>query len=113
MKLLRLALAVLGLAAFAGVALAHPPVRVDLSYDGSKLNVTVVHPVSDPARHYVSRISVFVGGKLVQQREYREQSGADGLHDVIPLGGIASGSEIKVVAACSIMGTASGVLVVP
>jgi hypothetical protein len=95
-----------------GAAFAHPPAKVDLSYDGSKLYVTVIHEVSDPTKHYVSRLSVFVGGKLVEQMEYKDQSGVGGLQEAIALNGLPKGAEIKVVAACSIMGTTSGTLVV-
>ncbi|EHM10305.1 hypothetical protein TheveDRAFT_1181 [Thermanaerovibrio velox DSM 12556] len=95
-----------------GAALAHPPSKVDLSYDGSNLYVTVVHEVSDPTKHYVSRLSVFVGGKLVEQREYKDQSGVGGLMETVALSGLPKGAEVKVVAVCSIMGTASGTLVV-
>ncbi|MCX7829211.1 MAG: hypothetical protein N2315_08475 [Thermanaerothrix sp.] len=53
-----------------------------------------------------------MSGKLVEQREYKDQSGVGGLQEVIALNGLPKGAEIKVVAACSIMGTTSGTLVV-
>ncbi|WP_423218558.1 hypothetical protein [Thermanaerovibrio acidaminovorans] len=91
-------------------AMAHPPAEVLLDYDGSVLTVTARHQVSDPAKHYVSRISVFIGGKLVEQREYKSQGDGSKEVDQFQIGSIPKGSEIKVTAVCSIMGSASGTL---
>ena len=95
-------------------AWAHPPKSVVLSLDGAgQLTVQVSHGVNDPAKHYVSRISVFVGGKLVAQKEYTSQSGGEGMTDTFTLGPVPKGTPVRVEATCNIMGTATGETAAP
>ena len=95
-------------------AWAHPPKSVVLSLDGAgKLTVQVSHGVNDPAKHYVSRISVFVGGKLAAQKEYPSQTDVNGMTDTFSVGSVPKGTKIRVEATCNIMGSATGELIAP
>jgi hypothetical protein len=98
----------------AGLAAAHPPKGVRLSWDtAGELTVTVEHSVDNPEKHYVSRIVVYAGNKVAASKDYSSQSGAGGMSDVFPLGAMPSGTVLKAEAWCVIMGSASGSVVVP
>jgi desulfoferrodoxin (superoxide reductase-like protein) len=106
-----LCLSVLFVAVFAAAAAAHPPkgVTVSMSPDGI-LTVKVEHSVNDPQKHYISKIIVYVDGKIAAQRDYSAQTSADGHTDTFQLGAQTAGANIKAEAYCVIMGSAAGSL---
>jgi len=109
-----LALAVLTVAAGAFPAQAHPPSSVQLSFPSpGNVQVHVVHPVNDPAKLYISRILVSVGGRVVADRTYNGQTNPQGLTYTFSLGGAQKGARVRVEVICSIVGSASAEGLVP
>jgi hypothetical protein len=98
-----------------GLASAHPPKSVALSWNPSSgtLSVNVSHAANDPEKHYVHRIIVYVNNNRAAQKDYDSQSNADGLTDTFSLGALPSGANIKAEAFCVIMGSTTGSLTVP
>ena len=98
----------------ASAASAHPPKGVSLSWspDG-RLAVNVDHSVNDPQKHYINKIIVYVNDSIAVQKEYTSQNSGAGQSDVLVLGTLPSGTNIKVEAFCVIMGSASGAMAVP
>jgi hypothetical protein len=100
--------------AFASSALAHPPQQVQLSFVApGTLTVKVVHPVNDPAKHYISKIVVTVNGKVTADRTYSGQGSPDGMSETFSLGSVPRGATIRAEATCSIVGSAAGQITVP
>jgi hypothetical protein len=99
---------------FASSALAHPPQQVQLSFAApGTLTVKVVHPVNDPAKHYISKIVVTVNGKVTADRTYTGQGSPDGMSETFSLGSVPKGATIRAEATCSIMGSAVGQITAP
>ena len=93
---------------------AHPPKEVLPSWDSKgNLKVEIVHNVEDPQKHYVNHVNIYLNGKLIQQKDYTQQSTNNGETLTFSLGNLPSGSTIKVEATCVIFGTTSGSLVIP
>lgn len=113
-KKIMLAVILAALLAIPAIAFAHPPKAVKMSWDPSGvLTVNAEHSVGDPQKHYINKIIIYVNDKIVTQKEYKAQSGADGLTDTFNLGPQASGTTIKAEAFCIIMGSDTGSLTVP
>ncbi len=97
-----------------GLANAHPPKSVVLSWDPSGvLSVNVSHSVKDPDKHYIYRVVVYTNDKVAAQKEYDAQPSGEGLSDSFSLGALASGTNIKAEAFCVIMGSTTGSITVP
>jgi hypothetical protein len=93
---------------------AHPPkeVTLELGPNGA-LTVRVLHSVDDPGKHYVSRITVYVDDRAEETREYKSQTGTEGMSDIFALDPPRSGANIRAEAFCVIMGSKTGSFIVP
>lgn len=91
-----------------GSAGSHPARSITARYeqDGA-LTVEVIHPVNDPAKHYIERISIYKDGALVAQEEYRAQESENVVSRAFQIGTCAPGTRIMIEASCVIMGSAS------
>lgn len=93
---------------------AHPPRSVELGYDGetATLTVKVLHRVSDPARHFVSRIEVRSGKELLAERTYDRQETASGRDEAFSFADrpLQDGETLTVTAFCNISGEKSAEL---
>ncbi len=93
---------------------AHSPRSVELGYDGESatLTVKVLHRVSDPARHFVSRIEVRSGKDLLAERTYDRQETASGRDDSFSFAErpLKEGETLTVTAFCNISGEKSAEL---
>jgi hypothetical protein len=102
------------LAACALPLAAHPPRSIELGYDGESatLTVKVLHRVSDPARHFVSRIEVRSGKELLAERTYDRQETASGREEAFSLAERppAQGDTLVVTVFCSLSGEKSAEL---
>jgi hypothetical protein len=108
-----LILSILILSVGSGIASAHPPRGVSLSWDPSgKLTVNVDHSVNDPQKHYIGKIIVYVNDKIVAQKEYSSQTSGEAQADTFDLGALPAGTNIKAEAFCVIMGSAAGAIAV-
>ncbi|MDP8266393.1 MAG: hypothetical protein P9M07_05545 [Candidatus Aceula meridiana] len=85
---------------------AHPPVRIDLSYDAATKIVTavIVHPVRNPDQHYINKIDVSINDKEVigQQISFQETPDTQTVSYRLP--DIKAGDIIGVEGYCNING---------
>ena len=108
----RLVIAILALTVLSGVALAHTPAGVAVSYNESSgdLGVTITHQVDDPATHYVKSVTV----REVRPYSLTNPTPASRKNRIFPtlpfprLKG--SSGEIRADVECNIFGSRSGTL---
>lgn len=94
------------LLAFKGIALAHPPVSIDVALQPEgKLRIQVSHTVNDPAKHFINRIVITRDGKVLAEQSFVRQTGKTGLEVEIPVTGLSKGQTIQVEADCNIFGS--------
>jgi desulfoferrodoxin (superoxide reductase-like protein) len=93
---------------------ANPARKVTLKYDAEteKLTVTILHPVRDTVKHYISEISILVDDKEIEKKELTGQSSADTEVYEITLPGLTKGSVIEVETKCNQFGRKKGKLTV-
>lgn len=119
MRIKRIILAVLAgvLLTFSlqGAGWAHPPKSISLVYqpDEGILVVTALHGVKDPSKHYVEKVSVYVGGQKVGEETFTVQTTKESLVTTVSVGVLPKGTEVRVEARCSIFGTAKATLIIP
>ncbi len=85
-------------------AKADPPQKVNLTYKEGKLNVEVIHKVSNPQTHYIKQIIINVDGADVKTISPGSQTSKDSQVEEIALD-LKKGSKVKVTAQCSKFGT--------
>ena len=108
------ALALTGLAALSGFALAHPPADAAVTYDAQTgdLVVAITHQVDDPATHYVKQVTVRQGDAVLIDKSYTSQPDKSSFtyrYNLPQLKG--SSGEITADARCSRSGSRSGTLI--
>ncbi|HNR28329.1 MAG TPA: desulfoferrodoxin family protein [Bacteroidales bacterium] len=93
---------------------ANPAHKVTLVYDAetAKLSVTIVHPVMDTEKHFISEITVLVGDKEIEKKELTKQSTKESETYEITLPGLSKGNVITVEAKCNQFGRKSGKLTI-
>lgn len=109
----RLVMAILALTVLSGVALAHTPAGVAVSYNESSgdLAVAITHQVDDPATHYVKHVTVRQGTTILVDKTYTSQPEKSDFSYVYPLPRLkGSSGEIRADVECNIFGSRSGTL---
>ena len=96
-----------------GAAFAHAPNGIDLHWDASLrvLDVNVLHPVSAINEHYVSRITVLAGKRVVAFRDYTMQTNFKSQMDVFYLKPLHNGMKVTVIAKCNKKGSKSASMI--
>jgi peroxiredoxin Q/BCP len=99
-----------GLLATAGFA--HPPKEPTLSYapETGTLTVGLVHAVSNPNKHYIKRVEIFVNDQSVVDKAYTSQPSEKEWSLTFEVGALKAGDKIKVKATCSVFGSNSATL---
>ena len=110
----KILLAIILLAAVPVAMNANPARKVTLKYDKEteKLTVTILHPVRDTVKHYISEITILVDEKEIETKELTSQSSADAEVYEITLPGLKKGAEIEVQTKCNQFGRKKGKLTV-
>ena len=88
-------------------AMAHPPSKIEPSYNSvtKVVSADIKHNVSNPAKHYIKRVVVYLNDKVVAEKNYTSQvSKTDQLFESAPLD-LKAGDTIKIKATCNIMGS--------
>lgn len=82
---------------------AHPASSMDLSYDAKTklLTVNFDHSVKNPADHFISTMTIKVGGKDVIDQILSAQESATGGSLVYKLLGVKSGTVIEAISSCN------------
>lgn len=85
---------------------AHPPVRVDISYDAPTKTVTavIVHPVADPKTHYIEKVDVSVNGKEIMDEKFTSQQNANSDTVTYKLKDVKPGDVVGIEGYCNIFG---------
>ena len=93
---------------------ANPARKVTLKYDNEteKLTVTILHPVRDTVKHYISEITILVDDKEIETKELANQSSAESQIYEITLPGLKEGTKIEVKTKCNQFGRKKGKLIV-
>ncbi len=94
-------------------ATAHPPAQMSLVYDSlnQSLKVTTTHAVSNPASHYVFKITVQKNGEQILTKEYTNQPTSSMFSYDYPLNA-GKGDVLKATAYCVIAGSRSAEITV-
>jgi|GEM_PF-494788 len=89
-------------------SLAHPPSKMELSYDGGNriLQVKVAHRVGNPSSHYVESIKISKNGELVLEKDYdKQENRSESIYEFDLEAN--NGDSIKVEAECNRFGKIS------
>jgi hypothetical protein len=102
------------LTALTGVAAAHPPAAMQLSYSEQtgEVLLTVTHVVEDPATHFISQAEIRKKGETVLTERYTSQpsTGIFTYRYPVPLN---PGDEVVATAECNIRGSATARFIMP
>jgi hypothetical protein len=88
-------------------AKAHPPSQIDPSYNVQTkiVSADIKHNVSDPQKHYINKVVVYLNKKVIAEKKYTNQvSMTDQLFESLPLD-LKAGDIIKIKATCNILGS--------
>ena len=116
MKKLRiLLLAALFAAVACTAAFAHPPKDVVCSWNAqnSTLTVSATHEVKAPAKHFVLTMTLLENGKQIVFKQYTKQDSAEKFTDSVLLKGMKSGTKLRVILMCNIMGSVESDYIIP
>lgn len=94
---------------------AHPPSKVDVSYDKDTrtAKATIMHSVADPSKHFIKEVDVIVKGKKVTAIEFTKQdTNTTQAAEYVVEEDLKPGDVIEMIAFCSIAGSRSGKVVV-
>lgn len=80
---------------------AHPPQLIDLKVDGLNIDITVFHSVSQPQKHYINEIRVFVDGVELVLQKFIQQATTEEQKAVYFIPSLKQGDVIRVFAKCS------------
>ncbi len=101
---MRMILAVLFLFCVSSGAYAHPPSGIKVTFTKDTVEITVEHPVRDPADHYIKTVVLRRGLEIVAKQDFTKQQGG-ALFASLPRGGIQPDDQVSVEAFCSKFGS--------
>ena len=84
-----------------GFAFAHPPQDIQIKASGNRIDVRVLHNVTDPSSHYIEEIKVSVNNKTAVKQSYSLQEYKDAQPASYIIPGLKKGDKITVSAECS------------
>ena len=89
-----------------GVAYAHPPKEINLDFDKASgtISAVVVHPVNNPAEHYIKTVEISLNGALVNTQNFTKQDNAVTQFVSYVIKDAKPGDTVSVKAYCSIQG---------
>jgi len=98
--------------AFTAPVCSNPPQDITLKIFGSKLDVFVIHPSSNPAQHFIKTIDISLNGTKIITQIFSTQA-KDGQTAVYFIPGLKKGDKIIVSAVCSVYGDLQKKVLVP
>lgn len=79
---------------------AHPPTRVDISRNGSIIEIVATHRVPNPQQHYIDVIKVYLNGKTIIEQKFSLQT--DNIQKAVySIPELKSGDTIEAEAECN------------
>lgn len=96
------------------VALAHPPKKVNITYDKEtgKITVTAEHKVKDAKKHYIVKAYVMVNDEEIKVEDFTEQTNLTTAELVIDMPELKAGDVVKVKAKCNKSGARAAEIVI-
>jgi hypothetical protein len=100
--------------ALPGIATAHSPKEVALSYDppSGNLQVTITHSSPFPNIHYIKRVEISLNGKVLNSFDYQGQPDKPTFAYIYAIKATA-GDTLEASASCSLFGSKTGRLTIP
>lgn len=92
---------------WASSAFCNSPSDINAVINGTRVDISVAHPVSDPASHYVQRVAVLKNGESVEEAVFTSQSGAASQDYSRDIPGLMPGDTLGISAYCSKYGSLS------
>jgi hypothetical protein len=89
-----------------GIAYAHPPKDIEISYDpaAKMLTVIIMHDTSNPLSHYIKKVDVGLNGQeIIQQMISRQDNNASQKASYF-IPDVKSGDRLSAEGYCSISG---------
>ena len=98
-----------------GVAGAHPPSDIKISYDPQTKMLTAVieHGVSNPVTHYIKKVDVSLNGKEILQHEISREDNNQTQTVIYLIPDANPGDTLSVEGYCSISGNLTRKITVP
>jgi hypothetical protein len=92
---------------FSGIAFSHPPAKIEITYEPATKTVTavIVHPVNNPAGHFISKVDISLNGKEIIEHVISRQDNADSQTVRYLIPDITAGDTIGVEGYCNVNGT--------
>jgi desulfoferrodoxin (superoxide reductase-like protein) len=93
---------------FVGVSsvFAHPPTDIKISFDNKTkiLKAEIIHPVSNPQKHYIYKVDVSINDKEVisQTMKLQADNNAQTVQYLLP--DVAAGDKVSVEGYCNLSG---------
>ncbi|KUG05622.1 hypothetical protein ASZ90_016954 [hydrocarbon metagenome] len=102
------------LVSLGGVAAAHPPSRMQLTYQEQtgELEVDISHDVADPTTHFVQAIVIRKNGVVLSEEMYTSQPSGDRFTYRYPVV-LSPGDEVTAGADCNLFGTITARIMIP
>jgi hypothetical protein len=106
---------VLSALVFAAALQAHPAKNIFFAFDLNQKTVKldIVHPVKNPAEHYIYNIEVKVNGKKTITQTARAQTDGASQSVVYVIPELKAGDKVEVTTECNKVGTIKREAVVP
>ena len=88
------------------IAYAHPPSDIKITFDSKTkiLNAIIIHNVSNPSKHYIKEVDVFLNGKKIIQQSISQQDNFDNQSVSYLIPDAKVGDVFSVEGDCSISG---------
>jgi hypothetical protein len=102
----KIALAMIVFFALGANAYAHPPSDIKITFDPAVkvLSAVIMHGVSNPASHYISKVDVGLNGKEIIEQSISRQDNNDSQTVSYLIPDAKSGDTLSVEGYCSISG---------
>jgi hypothetical protein len=100
---------------FSGPAAAHPPLSMDLEYNGGILSVVIYHYVASPetTNHYIETVEIYLNDAFYHEETYTTQPAMATSFTYEYNVTAYPGDTIRVTATCSVGGNITETLVIP
>jgi hypothetical protein len=95
-------------------AMAHPPEKIDITYDLStkKMTSVITHPVKDPAKHFIKKADIGMNNKTRFTKEFTKQDNNTTQTVEVDMPYLKPGDTAFVAGHCNISGSKKEKLVV-
>ena len=91
---------------FAQTALAHPPSKIDITYNPATKTVTAViwHAVSNPKTHFIKKVDIGLNSQEIGTLEFKEQENSKEQTISYTLPSVRAGDKVSVEGYCNLSG---------